>query len=190
MPPKKAAKHVHKHAAKKAAKKHAHEHETHKRIQDTRRAYEHLGRVQILYSLLPSEQSGPAQVLLGFAEGTLRANAVQDAADLLRAAEHYCFALLAPKAHKHEPLSPVLKEGIRLEYKHLRERAAFHSESNVMPQPISEIYGEMVQTAERALRSGAYRTALEMARGAEALSHVDTELPFAALPERKGKHLR
>ena len=58
MAPHKAAKNAAKKVAKKAAKKaakHTPEHQAEKRQRDMRRAYEHLGRVQMLAPLLAAE---------------------------------------------------------------------------------------------------------------------------------------
>jgi hypothetical protein len=100
-----------KKAAKKAAKKVAAKHADpqHHERRDLRRAYEHLGRVEIL------KQNGQAELndvvsLVALAEKELVQGHRKDAADLLRAAEHFSFAAIVPSATKPGKVSPELKD--------------------------------------------------------------------------------
>jgi hypothetical protein len=178
MAPQKAAKKAAKKVAKKAAK-HTPEHQAEKRQKDTRRAYEHLGRVQVLTPLLAAVTSEKVHTLANLAQSAFRAGSERNAADLLRAAEHLCFGSLASTFPADAAVTPALKEAIKSEYEHLSERAADQAGEHQMPKAIAAIYKEMLATASKAMRSGSFRTALEMARGAEALAHV--EGPIAAL---------
>ena len=165
MPPKKAAKP----AAKKAVKKPAPNLEKLRR--DTLRAYEQLGRVRVLVPLLAPDAAETVTVLGDMSHASLRMDAARDAADLLRAAEHYCFATLAIGDSSNSTISTALKQSIEMEYRHLRERADTHATQ--MAPTMHLIYKEMCDLASRALRAGSYRAALEMVRGAEALAHVE-----------------
>jgi hypothetical protein len=175
MAPQKAAKKAAKKVAKKAAK-HTPEHDAEKRQKDTRRAYEHLGRVQVLTPLLIAESSEKVRTLATLAQSVFRAGSEGNAADLLRAAEHFCFGSLASVLPSDAAVTPKLKEAIKSEYEHLCERAADHASERQMPREIAAIYKEMLATASKAMRSGSFLAALEMARGAEALAHVDEHI--------------
>ena len=168
MPPKKAAKH----APKKAAKKQASKPESDKSLTETLRAYEHLGRVRVLVPFLAPEAAETVSVLGDMSQASLRLDAACDAADLLRAAEHYCFATLATKDPTGSAVSTDLRRRIQMECDHLRERS--DTRTSVLAPTIHLIYQEMCDLAARALGAGSYRAALEMARGAEALSHVNS----------------
>jgi hypothetical protein len=173
---KKAAKKSAKKAAKKAPAKHAAKHAAKQAGQpgrDTRRAYEHLGRVQSLAAQMGSTGSEGAKTLAGYAEQALRAGASKDAAELLRAAEHHLFGTLAMAQAADESLSPELLGSIRDEYEHLVERAGEHGGCEAAPRPIATLYKAMQKAAAAASRAGQFRAALEFARGAEALTHAD-----------------
>jgi hypothetical protein len=168
MPPKKAAKR----APKKTANKHAPKPEGDQSLNNTLRAYEHLGRVRALVSFLAPDAAETVSVLGDMSQASLRLDAAGDAADLLRAAEHYCFATLAIKDPTGSAVSTDLRRSIEMECDHLRERS--DTRASVLAPTIHVIYREMCDLAARALSAGSYRAALEMARGAEALSHVES----------------
>ena len=167
MPPKKAAKKVAKKAAKKVPAKHAG-----RAAKDVRRAYEHMGRVQLLVTLLEPEQGKPVQTLGKHAEQSMQAGDVKSSADLLRAAEHYAFGTIALDAAPDESLSETTLTAVREEYEHLRARAAEHGEISEAPRSVAAIAKRMSKGAAAAMKSKLYRAALELARGAEALAHV------------------
>lgn len=169
MPPKKAAKHA---PPQKAAKKHAVKPDSDQSIKDKLRAYEHLGRVRVLVPLLTPDAAETVTVLGDMSQASLRLDAACDAADLLRAAEHYCFATLATSDPTSSTISTELRRRIETECNRLRERS--DTRASVLAPTIHLIYQEMCDLAARALRAGSYRAALEMARGAEALSHVES----------------
>jgi hypothetical protein len=120
MPVKKAAKKAPKKAAKKGAK---HHHDKRHAGKDLRRAYEHLGRVQALESIVPATVSTQIATLTALAQKSLHASEQKSAADLLRAAEHLAFGSLASPA-KATRLGDALEEAINAEYEHLMDKAA------------------------------------------------------------------
>lgn len=170
MPVKKAAKKAPKKAAKKGAK---HHHDKRHAGKDLRRAYEHLGRVQALESIVPATVSTQIATLTALAQKSLHASEQKSAADLLRAAEHLAFGSLASPA-KATRLGDALEEAINAEYEHLMDKANEHWERQVDDRPagVEELYDTMLEAASAAYGSSAYRRALEFARGAEAQAHV------------------
>lgn len=170
-----------KKAAKKSAKKAAGHHDPHKALKDARRTFEHLGRVQAIAKLTGSE-SETLTLLSQTADKAFRAEQYKDAADLLRAAEHLSFASLHREAT--EIVADDLKATIKEECDHLLERAEDHANHHSVPKAIRGLMERMKKDAKAALKRGSYRAALEFARGAEALAHVD-ELKTSALSAGK-----
>lgn len=158
-----------KKAAKKVAAKHAHHDDAGK---DMRRAYEHLGRVGVLHSLLEKGFTKDIADLTMLAEQELASGHMKDAADLLRAAEHLSFgALNSSKAEKN--VDPKLVDAITKEFGHKLDTAEEHwSDQGEHHEQVGGIYSQTAQRAQKAFDGGAYRRALELARGAEALAHV------------------
>lgn len=158
-----------KKAAKKVAAKHAHHDEADK---DMRRAYEHLGRVGVLHSLLEKGSTKDIADLTMLAEEELASGHMKDAADLLRAAEHLSFgALHSSKAEKN--VDPKLLDAITKEFGHKLDKAEEHwSNEDEHHEQVGGIYAQTAERAQKAFDGGAYRRALELARGAEALAHV------------------
>ena len=158
-----------KKAAKKAAAKHAHHDDAGK---DLLRAYEHLGRVRVLHSLLEKAATKDISDLTKLAEQELASGHMKDAADLLRAAEHLSFgALNSSKAEKNVDANLVV--AITKEFGHKLDRAEEHwSDGDNHHDTVGEIYSKTTERAQKAFDSTAYRQALELARGAEALAHV------------------
>jgi peptidoglycan/xylan/chitin deacetylase (PgdA/CDA1 family) len=175
MPPKKVAKK----AAKKAAKHPS---------QDIRRAYEHLGRVDILEGALAGTHFVHVSALANLAQQSLAAGYARDAADLLRAAEHICFAALAPedRAGPVAVVSASLRAAIATELHHLLQHAEDHwSQSESTPsETLTAIYTAAHEMAQAAFKKNAFRPALELARAAEALSHI-VGRPHAAVLDSK-----
>ena len=170
MPPKRAAKK----AAKKAAN-HGFQH-------DLRRAYEHLGRVDILEGALAGAHFVQVSALATLAHQQLAAGHARDAANLLRAAEHICFAALAPEDRPGaiELVSAELKTAVAAELNDLIRRAeerwvAPESHEDEAGDAIAAIYTTALNQALTEFARGAFRPALELARAAEALTHVDTK---------------
>jgi hypothetical protein len=184
MPSKKVAKK----AARKAARKTAHSHPAH----PLRRAYEHLGRIEILESALAGSPFREVTALATLAQQQLTAGHAREAAHLLRAAEHLTFAALAPHGPTRAadaPISPDLKAAIAAEFEHLikrarqcREEAHWNTSTarrNVPPNAssltISALYARTLEHARSAYAADAYRPALELARAAEAISHISAD---------------
>ncbi len=176
MPAKKAAKKV----ASKAAKKAPHHHPS----RDLRRAYEHLGRIEILEGALVGSAYVEVSSLANLAEQQLVSGHAKNAADLLRAAEHISFAALAPhESSTGTPrVSAELKAAIAGEIDHLRQRAEDHwAEGDDDRRVLEGLYSRTLKQARMAYARGMYRPALELARAAEALAHVTDGLP-ATMP--------
>ena len=80
---------------KKAAKKSAaHHHDKPHQTNDLRRAYEHMGRLEVLRKSLEASTADAVGVLAKLAQNEIGAGHNKDAADLLRASEHLSFAVL------------------------------------------------------------------------------------------------
>jgi hypothetical protein len=163
-----------KKAAKKAAKKAPKHHDKkHHEGKDLRRAYEHLGRLAVLEKNLTVAFIGQIGTLTAAAQRFLLNGDHKNAADLLRAGEHLGFGSLGSSG-KATRLSEELEAVLRAEYEHLTEKAADHwdKHEDERPSEVVDIYESMLAAAAVAFTKGAYRRALEFARGAEALAHV------------------
>lgn len=174
-----------KKAPRKAAKKAAAKHGPHNAGKDARRTFEHLGRVQAIASLTLREQESIA-LLVSMANGAFRNKRYKESADLLRAAEHLSFASIVESDANR--MSVELISAIREEFEHLRERAEEHGGAGDAPKIIGAIYVRMIKDAKRAQQEGEYRKALELARGAEALTHIhhhDDKLIAVDEPQKK-----
>ena len=153
---------------------------------DLRLAYEHLGRVEILEGALTGAPFVDVATLATLAQQQLGSGRTQNAADLLRAAEHLCFAMLAP-AHVTDCLmNPELKQAVAVEFEGLMRGAEEHwtdAEEPASRRVIEDLFARSLDQARNAFTHGAFRPALEFARAAEALSVVGEGLP-ATLPDR------
>lgn len=159
---------------KKAAVKHAPHEDAAK---DMRRAYEHLGRVEILHASLDPHAAAEITELMKLAQHELAATHVKDAADLLRAAEHLSFGALGSQK-KDAPMDAKLVEAITEEFHGKLKKADQHwSAEEHRHKTIDKIYNAVIERANKAFGAGAYRQALELARGAEALAHVHIAEP-------------
>jgi hypothetical protein len=170
---KKAAKKAVKKSAKKSVKKAAKKGAKHQAGHDLRRAYEHLGRLEVLQGGLPGAVVTDINALTQMARTSLQAGDTKNAADLLRGCEHLAFAALATGSRETQ-IGNDLQEAIDGEYEHLVERAVEHwDEQDEEPSgALTAIYEKTFAAAEAAYNKGAFRRSLELARGAEALSHV------------------
>lgn len=146
---------------KKAAKKHG---------SDARKAFEHLGRVQSLASFAPAEHES-LTTLLSAADAAFQSHHYEESAHLLRAAEHLLFAAMV--ATNPAQVSSHLARAVHEEFDHLTDRAAEHGHSKKSPQAVRRIYARMQEDAGQAMQRRDYRKALELARGAEALTHLN-----------------
>jgi len=166
--------------AKKAAKKLVHH-----PVNDLRRAYEHLGRIEIVEGALAGSPFVDVTALTSLAQQQLGDGCSRNAADLLRAAEHVCFAALAPNRAAEPLISRDLRRALTIEFEGLMRRAEEQWEADEGPvkrQVIEELFVRALDQARNAFDRGAYRPALEFARAAEALSQVGEGLP-ASLPD-------
>jgi len=178
-PPKKAAKK----AAKKAPRKHAHQPEHGKHPKDLRRAFEHMGRIDILERLHPSVGTGPTRILAGLAQNELREGRSKQAAELLRAAEHWTFATLASAYAEVSPVGPELTAAIAEQFEDLLRRAEEHwEEEPSSSEALKTIYETARKSAAQAHKSANYFQALEFARAAEALAHARNHGPLKLKP--------
>src|SRR5579864_4833167 len=92
----------------------------HNVLQDLRRAYESLGRIDILEGALAGSPFCDVSALAALAQQELAANRPHDAAELLRAAEHLSFAALAPYAAGCPTrISAELKTAVTAEFDHI-----------------------------------------------------------------------
>jgi hypothetical protein len=185
--PTKAAKKAAKKAPKHHDKKHGDKHESGKSL---RKAYEHMGRLTALRGSLAAPVVAQIAVLTKVAETQLDSSEAKGAAHVLRAGEHLAFGSLAA-ATKGAPLSDHLESVVRDEYEHLMERAEdrWAEREDRREDEIAEVFASMTAAASAAFDKGAYRRALEYARGAEALAHVEAvdvkSLESGKEPKRK-----
>ena len=166
-----ATKKVAKKAAKKAPGKHVH-----KRGQDLRRCYEHFGRVTALLPLL-EDRSDLLIKMVTLGKGVLQAGSPKEAADVFRASEHFAFGTLAAQGPEETSLSSSLIGTLQEEYRDLLERADEHAATGNLSKPVSTLFRTLRGDAVRAYRSKKFRAASELARGAEALAHVQSNIP-------------
>lgn len=158
----------------------------HNAADDLRRAYERLGRIEILEGALAGSPFVDVTALTNLAQQQLAAGESRNAAGLLRAAEHVCFAALAPKDDADAPVSSDLKRAIKVEFEGLMRRAEERwqaEEEQTNRRVIEEFFSRALSHARAAFTVGAFHPALEFARAAEALADVRGGLP-ATLPER------
>jgi hypothetical protein len=187
MPAKKAAKKSAKKAAKKAPGKH-HEHHTGK---DLRRAYEHLGRLEALESLLPSAVLAQIATLTEVSRHTLQAGDARSSAELLRACEHIAFGALA--ANSGESVNEELSDAIGKHFEKLREDAIDtwdeHGEDST--PNIRDAFEWAFSMADTAHQKRNFRRAMEMIRAANALAQVRGDaMPELLSTEKTKKRLK
>jgi hypothetical protein len=186
-----------KRAPRKATKKPAPKSPSHRAGLHLLRAYEHLGRIEIIEGALTGKPFCDVSTLSALAQQEFTAGRTRHSADLLRAAEHLNFAALAPRRAAADVVSPELKASISAEFDHLLRRAADHwSESQPTPRPkgrqtrgnqtvtarqsvaqihIAQIYAGSLQQAHRAFAAESYCQALELARAADALTRINLD---------------
>jgi hypothetical protein len=79
---------------------------------------------------------------------------------------------------------------IKDEFDHLIERSFEHSSHHDLPKVLLTLLARLTKDGKAAMRRGSYRAGLELARGAEALSHVH-HLDMNLLPAPGAqKHLK
>jgi hypothetical protein len=167
-------------AVKRTASKLVHE------ATDLRIAYEHLGRIEILEGALAGSPFVDVSALASLGQQQLGSARARNAADLLRAAEHLCFASLAPAHVTDSLMNGDLKQAITSEFEAVMRRAEEHwveVDEPATRRVIEDLFARALDQARRAFTRGAFRPALEFARAAEALSVIGEGLP-ATLPDR------
>jgi pterin-4a-carbinolamine dehydratase len=184
-PPKKVAKK----AAKNAAKATGHHHDKHNQARDLRRAYEHMGRVAVLRQASKSSRTDAIAELTTLAQQAIKDGHSKDAADLLRASEHFSFAALAGEfsgVAGDSRVSADLKESITDQFDDLTRRADEHwQEEEEHSETLTAIYESSRRSATKAFKARDYYQALEFARAAEALAHVKQHGPLKLESGRK-----
>lgn len=163
-----------KKAAKKAPKKSVgHHHDKHHQANDLRRAFEHMGRLEVLRGSLKTSAADTVGVLVRLAQKEIEGGHGKDAADLLRASEHLSFAVLAGDSSAIGRISAELKRSITEHFDELMRRAEEHWEDKEQhSSTLAGLYEGSGKSAFKAFKAGAYHQALEFARAAEALAHV------------------
>ena len=151
MSPKKAAKHPDK---------------KHHEAKDLRRAYEHMGLVEILQQISQPLFADEVNVLGTMAQQALQSGHPKEAAELLRSAEHLSFASLAGENAKSGRLAEDLEKAIMDEFEHLTGNAEEHWEhGGDRHKAITAIYKNSLKKANQAMKQREYHRALELARG-------------------------
>jgi len=134
---------------------------------DLRRAYEHLGRVDILEGALAGTHFVQVSALVTLAQQHLTLGHARDAADLLRAAEHICFAALAPEdlPGAVPMVSAELKTALAAELNDLTRSAeerwtAADASAEDADEALAAIYTAALNQAVTEFARGAFRPAL------------------------------
>ncbi len=173
-----------KRTAKKAAKKGA-PGRVHSSVADLQRAYQHLGRIEILEGALAGAEFVHVSTLNQLAQQQLIDGYTRNAADLLHASEHICFASLAPNRATVTLVSLELKRTIAGEFEQLMRRSEEQWAKEDTPGQraiLQEIFTRALIQARGAFERADYRRALEFARAAEALSNIGKGLP-SSMPD-------
>jgi hypothetical protein len=157
---------------------------------DPLRAYEHFGRIDILEGGLAGSRFVDVNVLANLAQQQLDSGNAENAANLLRAAEHLSFAALAPSdsARLTSHIPGELKQAVADELDRLTRRAEelwSESKETASRALIANIFATALSEARLAFDRGAYRPALQLARAAEALAHVSKGLPTTLPGDRE-----
>jgi hypothetical protein len=178
MPSKKSAKK----SAKRSGNKDEH-HDKHHEVKDLRRAYEHLGRVEALQHSL-GDLSEEAATSVHLAQQEFASGATRNAAELLRAAEHFCFAALLKGSGDNRRVAGKLEMAIRDEFERLAGKAEEDWDGEAAHPAIAHLYTESLSSARLAQRAGADCQAMELVRAAEALAHVKAAKRPVAKPAK------
>jgi len=175
-----------KKSAKKGAKKTAgHHHDN-----ELRRAYEHMGRLEVLRTSLKSAAADLVAELVKLAQQEIEDGHSKDAADLLRAAEHLSFAALAGESSSAGRISVELEESITERFDELMRRAEEHWGEEPHSTALTGLHQTCRDSAAKTFRAHAYYRALEFARAAEALAHVKQHGPLKLESGRKKLQLK
>lgn len=156
---------------------------------DPLRAYEQFGRVDILEGGLAGPSFVNVNALANLAQQQLDSGHADNAANLLRAAEHLSFAALAPKDSArltaHIPSSLLAAVAAELERLTQGAEELWAESGKTNRAVIEKVYLTALADARQAFVDGAYRPALQLAHAAEALAHVGDGLPSTIPGERQ-----
>jgi hypothetical protein len=153
---------------------------------DPLRTYEQFGRLAILEGGLAGSPFVHVNALANLAQQQLDSGRAENAANLLRAAEHLSFAALAP-THFTPHIPVELKAAVAGELDRLTALAQqrwSESADAANREIIEDIFGSALAEARIAFDRSAYRRSLQLARAAEALAHVTAGLPTTLPSER------
>lgn len=166
-----------KKAVRKVARKPAARH--HHNVHDLRRAFEHLGRVEALRATGLSAMSlGAVDVIVMLAAQAWQSGHAQEAADLLRAAEHIGFGGKLYESAVYADLPPALHEAVEAYYREMLHRADHYWPEASHPEEFVAVYKFALEMAGRAMERTSYQAALEYIRAAEVLTHVRIDWPI------------
>jgi hypothetical protein len=174
-----------------APKKHAKKNDKkkpkqHSRGKEARRAFEHLSRVEVLSRQLETEDED-LQPLLSWAQEAYRAGDYKTAAELLRAAEHLSFAALAGDQVVELPEAFLVE--VHRELDRLQEQMEERTVKNAADRCTEKLRVRVWRGVAAAIRKEQWHRALELARGAEALTHGGPAQPKALVAGHKQRQL-
>lgn len=152
----------------------------HAQSENLRRAYEFLGRIDILESTLSGPSFCDVSTLVALGLNALAAGRDREACDLLRTAEHIGFAAQAPAGYASSAMRMFdeLRTAIDAEFSGLIRRAEVLREERFSPR-----YGELPDLCARTLKDAreayaeqAFTRALELARAAALLANLAAQI--------------
>lgn len=157
-------------APKKHAKKPEKDKQSHKSGKDARRAFEHLSRVEAIARHMEPED-GEIRLLLTWAEAAYGSGAYKSAAELLRATEHFIFGSLTGEQAVQLPENLAVE--VQRELQRLREHIEERTAKLEGKDEIARVAARALRNVSAAEKRKQWHRALELARGAEALTHVE-----------------
>ena len=180
-----------KKAAKKSAKKAGKQDPEVRGANHLRRAFEHMGRLEVLQATLKASAAEAITALANLAQQEVQRGKNKDAADLLRASEHLSFAALAGDGSAGGRLTAELKHSIAEHFAELTRRAdELWEEKEQHASLLAAIYRSARKSAAEAFKSRAYHRALELARAAEVLAHIKEHEPHNLATGKKNLKLK
>jgi hypothetical protein len=121
-----------------------------KESKDLRRAYEHLGRIESLQTVVPDTVKSVLVTLVSLAQQQLRDGDPKSAVDLLRAGEHLAFASLASGSAGQSTVSGPVKDSIDEEFRHLTDQAAeYWGRTTQRHSAVASLYNSSVKSSRR-----------------------------------------
>jgi hypothetical protein len=152
----------------------------HGKSEDLRRAYELLGRIDILESSLSGASFCDVSTLVALALNELAAGRDREACDLLRSAEHIGFAAQVPGGYASSAMRMFdeLRQAIDAEFSGLIRRAELLREERSSPRhgQLPELCARTLKEAREAYAEQAYGRALELARAAALLANLAAQI--------------